>query len=68
MRGAVGLGFRRRLANGLDLAGLRGRDAGLHLRGAGAGHAPEWYVLACLSFDLLVAAYVVRYRDRLRAD
>lgn len=33
------------------------------LAGAGAGVAPEWYVAACISFDLLVAGYVVaRFR------
>lgn len=35
-------------------------DLGLHLysRG-GAAFTPRWYVLACLSFDLAVAAYAV---------
>lgn len=33
-------------------------DAGLHLMGGGAAFAPEWYVLACISFDLLVGAYI----------
>lgn len=38
-------------------------DAGLHLMGAGAAFAPAWYVVACLSFDLLVAGYIaVRFR------
>ncbi len=38
-------------------------DAGLHLVGEGAAFAPAWYVVACISFDLLVAAYVlVRFR------
>lgn len=33
-------------------------DGGLHLSGPGLGVAPLWYVLACLSFDLLVAAAI----------
>ena len=38
-------------------------DAGLHLHGYGASFAPEWYVLACISFDLLVAGYIAaRFR------
>lgn len=32
-------------------------DIGFHLLGAGHTVAPMWYVLACLSFDLLVAGY-----------
>ena len=34
-------------------------DVGLHLLGPGAHVAPHWYAVACLSFDLLVAAYVL---------
>jgi len=34
-------------------------DAALHLKGAGLSIAPEWYPTACISFDLLVAAYIV---------
>ena len=38
-------------------------DAGLHLNSNGASFAAEWYVIACISFDLLVAAYIVaRFR------
>lgn len=33
-------------------------DVPLHYSGAGAGIAPDWYAIACLSFDLVVAAYV----------
>ena len=33
-------------------------DAALHLQGSGATLAPEWYVVACISFDLLVAAFI----------
>lgn len=41
-------------------------DIGLHLVGAGAAVAPEWYATACISFDLLIAGYIVtRFsRDR----
>ena len=34
-------------------------DVGLHLVGPGAAFAPEGLAIACVSFDLLVAAYVV---------
>jgi len=34
-------------------------DVLLHLVGKGHTIAPEWYVIACISFDLLVAAYIV---------
>lgn len=38
-------------------------DILLHWFGRGHTIAPEWYVLACLSFDLLVASYIfVRIR------
>ena len=38
-------------------------DLGLHAReSAGAAHAPEWYVVACLAFDLLVAVLILRDR------
>ena len=33
-------------------------DVGLHYLGPGRPFAPETYTVACLSFDLLVAAYV----------
>ena len=33
-------------------------DVGLHYLGPGRPFAPETYTIACLSFDLLVAAYV----------
>ena len=39
-------------------------DAGLHLMGEGAAFAPGWYVVACISFDLLVAGYIAgRFRS-----
>jgi len=38
-------------------------DMLLHLNGEGARIAPDWYVIACLSFDLLVAGYVLRRRS-----
>lgn len=34
-------------------------DVLLHLFGQGHAIAPEWYVIACLSFDLLVAGYIL---------
>jgi hypothetical protein len=34
-------------------------DAGLHLS-YGNLHAPVWYVWVCLSFDVVVAAYIAR--------
>ena len=42
-------------------------DVVLHLFGPGAHVAPEWYAVACLSFDIVVAAYIfyrVKYRTR----
>jgi hypothetical protein len=36
-------------------------DALLHLPGSVGAHvAPEWYVWACMSFDVVVAAYMIR--------
>jgi hypothetical protein len=57
---------------GVGLLGLRGSvwwlvaawalhplwDVGLHYLGPGRSFAPETYTIACLSFDLLVAAYI----------
>jgi hypothetical protein len=34
-------------------------DAGLHYFGPGSSFAPEPYAIACISFDWLVAAYIV---------
>ncbi len=34
-------------------------DAALHWLGPGVHIVPSWYAIACLSFDLAVAAYVV---------
>src|SRR5687767_15687602 len=34
-------------------------DVGVHYAGPGRHHAPLAYVIACLSFDLVVAAYIV---------
>lgn len=39
-------------------------DALLHLQGPGSTIAPEWYVVTCISFDLLVAVYVVQVARR----
>src|SRR5918998_4613223 len=33
-------------------------DVGLHFLGPGRSFAPETYTMACLSFDVLVAAYI----------
>jgi hypothetical protein len=33
-------------------------DVAIHYLGPGASFAPDWYAIACVSFDLLVAAYV----------
>jgi len=33
-------------------------DVMLHLKGPGLHIAPEWYAVACLSFDIVVAAYI----------
>ncbi|MCC6589813.1 MAG: hypothetical protein IT168_24175 [Bryobacterales bacterium] len=39
-------------------------DVALHLAGPGAAFAPEWYTVNCISFDLLVAAYITwRFRE-----
>jgi hypothetical protein len=60
------------LFGGMGLLGLRGSlwwlvaawalhplwDVGLHYVGPGRPFAPETYTIACLSFDLLVAAYI----------
>jgi outer membrane protein assembly factor BamB len=40
-------------------------DVCLHLVGAGAAFAPEWYAIACISFDLLVAAYITAQFKRM---
>jgi hypothetical protein len=39
-------------------------DGALHLSGAGAIFAPRWYVITCLSFDLLVAVGIACARSR----
>ncbi|MEZ4664857.1 MAG: DUF6010 family protein [Caldilineaceae bacterium] len=43
-------------------------DVVLHWLGAGHMVAPEWYVFACLSFDMLVAGYILvrinQWQDR----
>jgi hypothetical protein len=40
----------------------------LHVLPKLSQHAPEWYVFACLSFDVAVAAYIVANRPRFHAD
>ena len=34
-------------------------DVVLHLFGPGSQVAPEWYAIACLSFDIVVAVYIL---------
>lgn len=41
-------------------------DVVLHLKGPGVLITPEWYATACISFDLLVAAYIVYSQRRKR--
>lgn len=41
-------------------------DVGLHYLGSGRSFAPETYTIACLSFDLLVAAYIALVYARRR--
>ena len=44
-------------------------DVALHYFGPGGSFAPEGYTITCLSFDLLVAAYVaVAYRSSLLGE
>ncbi len=49
---------RRWLALGWGLHPLW--DLTLHLWGPGRHVVPDWYAVACLSFDLIVAAYLLR--------
>ena len=35
-------------------------DVGLHLRGPGRHVAPDWYAIACVSFDVLLAVVIAR--------
>lgn len=39
-------------------------DIAIHYLGPGASFAPDWYAIACVSFDLLVAAYVAHIAVR----
>ena len=34
-------------------------DVALHRAGPGAEFTPQWYALACVSFDLIVAGYIL---------
>jgi hypothetical protein len=34
-------------------------DVGLHWHGPGAAVVPDWYAVACVSFDLVVAIYIL---------
>ncbi len=42
-------------------------DAGLHLWGAGAAAAPQWYVTGCMGFDVAVAGAITVEAARARA-
>ncbi len=35
-------------------------DVALHVFGSGGDYAPEWYVWACISFDILVGLHLIR--------
>jgi len=39
-------------------------DIAIHYHGPGASFAPDWYAIACVSFDLLVAAYIAHTEIR----
>jgi len=40
-------------------------DIVLHLQGEGSAIAPEWYAVACLTFDFIVAGYILwKYSKR----
>ena len=43
-------------------------DVFLHLTGPGHHVAPEWYATACISFDFLLAAYIVATAGRWQND
>lgn len=34
-------------------------DISLHLKGPGTDLVPEWYAIACVSFDVLLAVYII---------
>lgn len=43
-------------------------DVFLHLAGPGAHVAPSWYAIACISFDVAVAVYIVLRARKDEAD
>lgn len=43
-------------------------DLFLHLKGPGHFVAPEWYAVACISFDFLVAAYILMRTSKWRLN
>lgn len=45
----------------------RAWDIGLHYVRPGVSFVPAWYVIACVTFDLLVAAYAA-YAMHIRAN
>jgi hypothetical protein len=42
-------------------------DVGLHWHGPGAAVVPAWYAVACVSFDLVVAIYILAQPARSRS-
>ncbi len=42
-------------------------DILLHWLGQGQAIAPAWYVIACLSFDLVIAGYILVHQNRWKA-
>lgn len=40
-------------------------DAALQLFGGAATFTPEWYVIACISFDVLVGVFIQIHRSEL---
>lgn len=43
-------------------------DIAIHLKGAGAHIVPEWYAIACVSFDILIAIYICYRWNRSRSQ
>ena len=43
-------------------------DVMLHLLGPGKAVAPEWYAVACITFDLLVAGYILSRATNLKSE
>lgn len=39
-------------------------DVGLHLGGTPEAFVPQWYPVACLTYDVIVGVYVIRQREK----